>query len=39
VPGSTADPYARQYALACKPPNAFNWGEEVMRFFRAHPMK
>ena len=37
-PGSTSDPYARQYALACKPPTAFNWGEEVMRFFRAHPM-
>jgi dienelactone hydrolase len=37
VPGSAADPYARQYALPCKPPNAFVWGEEVMRFFRAHP--
>jgi dienelactone hydrolase len=39
VPGSTADPYARQYALPCQPPNAFVWGEEVMRFFRAHPMR
>jgi poly(3-hydroxybutyrate) depolymerase len=37
-PGSTTDPYARQYALPCKPPNTFVWGEEVMRFFRAHPM-
>lgn len=39
VPGSTSDPYARQYALPCRPPNAFTWGEEVMRFFRAHPMR
>jgi pimeloyl-ACP methyl ester carboxylesterase len=38
VPGSTVDPFARQYALPCKPPNAFVWGEEVMRFFLAHPM-
>lgn len=37
-PGSTTDPYARQYALPCKPPNSFVWGEEVIRFFRAHPM-
>jgi poly(3-hydroxybutyrate) depolymerase len=37
-PGSTASPYAPQYALPCQPPNAFVWGEEVMRFFRAHPM-
>jgi polyhydroxybutyrate depolymerase len=37
-PGSTTDPYAPQYALPCKPPNSFIWGEEVMRFFKAHPM-
>lgn len=37
-PGSTTDPYAPQYALPCKPPNSFVWGEEVMRFFKAHPM-
>ncbi len=23
---------------SCAPPNAFHWGEEVMRFFKAHPM-
>jgi poly(3-hydroxybutyrate) depolymerase len=38
-PGSTVDPQARQYALACQGPNAFVWGEEVMRFFMAHPTK
>ena len=38
IPGSTTDPYAPQYAIPCKLPNAFVWGEEVMRFFRAHPM-
>jgi len=36
-PGSTYDPYAQTYAVACAPPNAFTWGEEVMRFFIAHP--
>jgi poly(3-hydroxybutyrate) depolymerase len=37
VPGSTAYD-APRYAYGCAPPNAFNWGEEVMRFFQAHPM-
>ena len=23
----------------CDPPNSFTWGEEVMKFFIAHPMK
>lgn len=36
IPGSPTDPYAPQYAIPCKAPNAFVWGEEVMRFFRAH---
>jgi polyhydroxybutyrate depolymerase len=38
IAGSTADPYGPQYAIPCKLPNTFVWGEEVMRFFRAHPM-
>lgn len=38
IAGSTTNPYAPQYAIPCKLPNAFVWGEEVMRFFRAHPM-
>ncbi|MBX3157571.1 MAG: alpha/beta fold hydrolase [Deltaproteobacteria bacterium] len=38
VPGSTTDPYAAQYAIPCRRPNAFVWGEEVMDFFVAHPM-
>lgn len=37
IPGSTSDPQAPQYAIPCKLPNAFVWGEEVMRFFIAHP--
>jgi poly(3-hydroxybutyrate) depolymerase len=37
MPGSTFDPYAAQYAIACAPPNAFTWGAEVLRFFEAHP--
>jgi poly(3-hydroxybutyrate) depolymerase len=37
IPGSTFDPYAPEYAVACAPPNAFAWGAEVMRFFAAHP--
>jgi dienelactone hydrolase len=36
-PGSTYDPYAPQYAVACAPPDSFVWGVEVMRFFAAHP--
>jgi poly(3-hydroxybutyrate) depolymerase len=36
VPGSRAYDAAR-YAYGCQPPNAFNWGEEVMRFFAANP--
>jgi polyhydroxybutyrate depolymerase len=38
IAGSTTDPYAPQYAIPCKLPNAFVWGEQVIRFFRAHPM-
>ena len=38
-PGSTLDPQAPQYAVPCKPPNAFTWGVEVMKFFEAHPKK
>ena len=38
IAGSTTDPYAPQYAIPCRLPNAFVWGEEVMAFFRAHPM-
>jgi poly(3-hydroxybutyrate) depolymerase len=37
IPGSTFDPYAPAYAVACAPPNAFTWGEEVIRFFDLHP--
>ncbi|MBL0214861.1 MAG: hypothetical protein IPQ07_13380 [Myxococcales bacterium] len=37
IAGSTMDPYAPQYAIPCKAPNAFVWGEEVMTFFLAHP--
>jgi hypothetical protein len=37
IPGSTFDPYAPRYAVACAPPNAFRWGEEVLRFFVQHP--
>ena len=38
-PGSKSNPYAAQYAVPCKLPNAFTWGDEVMKFFQAHPMK
>lgn len=37
IPGSPVVG-ATPYAFACKGPNAFRWGEEVMRFFQAHPM-
>ena len=37
IPGSAFDPYAPEYAVACAPPNAFRWGEEVLRFFQQHP--
>jgi hypothetical protein len=36
-PGSTMDPQAPQYAVPCKGPNAFVWGEQVISFFEAHP--
>ena len=39
IPGSTVDPHAPQYGLPCKGPTAFNWGEEVIRFFKANPMR
>jgi hypothetical protein len=32
------DPQAPQYAIPCKLPNAFTWGDEVMAFFLAHPL-
>lgn len=38
IVGSTSDPYAPQYAIPCKLPNAFVWGEEVLKFFMAHPL-
>lgn len=38
IPGSTTDPQAVQYAIPCKLPNAFVWGEEIIKFFLAHPM-
>ena len=38
-PGSTMDPFAPQYAVPCKLPNAFTWGEKVIAFFEAHPKK
>jgi polyhydroxybutyrate depolymerase len=37
IPGSTYDPQASQYAVACAPPNAFAWGQQVMRFFIRNP--
>jgi poly(3-hydroxybutyrate) depolymerase len=36
IPGSTFSPTAPRYALPCVGPNAFNWGEEVVRFFERH---
>jgi dienelactone hydrolase len=38
-PGSKMDPNAPQYAVPCQGPNAFTWGDEVLKFFQAHPMK
>jgi hypothetical protein len=37
IPGSTFDPQAPQYAVACAPPDAFAWGAQVMRFFIRNP--
>jgi len=37
-PGSTTDPFAREYAVGCRPPVSFNWGTEVVKFFSAHPL-
>ncbi|HEY4180235.1 MAG TPA: hypothetical protein VGM90_25505 [Kofleriaceae bacterium] len=37
IPGSTTDPYAPQYAIPCVLPDAFVWGDEVLKFFQAHP--
>ena len=37
IPGSTFGPYAPEYAVACAPPNAFTWGQEVLAFFVLHP--
>ena len=38
-PGSTVyyDPENPFQTFACEPPNSFNWGEELMKFFIAHP--
>jgi hypothetical protein len=38
IPGSTSDPQAAQYAIPCKLPNAFVWGDKAIEFFLAHPM-
>ncbi len=38
IVGSTTDPLAPQYAIPCQLPTKFVWGEEVMKFFMAHPM-
>jgi len=27
------------FGFACQPPNSFVWGDEVMKFFLAHPRK
>jgi poly(3-hydroxybutyrate) depolymerase len=37
IPGSITDPYAAQYAIPCKLPTSFVWGDEVMSFFQQHP--
>jgi hypothetical protein len=37
IPGSAVDPFAPRYALPCVGPNAFTWGEEVVKFFEKHP--
>ena len=37
IPGSTSDPMAPAYAIPCQLPNTFVWGEEIMKFFIAHP--
>lgn len=38
IAGSTTDPFAPQYAIPCKQPNSFIWGEKVIGFFQAHPL-
>lgn len=37
VPGSTYSPTAAQYAYACAPPTAFDWGAQVLAFFDRTP--
>jgi hypothetical protein len=27
------------FGFACQPPNSFVWGDEVMKFFVAHPKR
>lgn len=39
IPGSKTDPDKVRYPYACARPNAFKWGEEVVRFFADHPMQ
>lgn len=38
-PGSKMPPLSPQYAVPCKGPNAFTWGEKVIEFFAAHPKR
>jgi dienelactone hydrolase len=38
-PGSQMDPFAPQYAVPCKGPNAFVWGQQVLSFFEMHPKR
>ena len=37
IPGSTVPASTPEYSVACKPPTAFDWGQEVLAFFDAHP--
>ncbi len=39
VPGATPATSTVWDQLACKPPTAFVWGQEVLDFFTAHPKK
>lgn len=38
-PGATPKTGTVWDAVACKPPNSFAWGQEVLQFFIAHPKK
>jgi poly(3-hydroxybutyrate) depolymerase len=39
IPGSKTDPDKVRYPYSCARPNAFAWGNEVVRFFAEHPMR